>query len=553
MTEQKKLPSKVEENIQNLAGDIYLQIEDKITALLTSYHEELEVSPELIEQQPAFQQLSQENQQLKSSIEKINNTQNSEIKALVATNEKLTEQIGLQAQEIENHTKLSNVKLTDTEKVLKENLHENSILNEQVKKLSVEVNENNQALSESQEHVKALSTELSQAMASHDALSKNDKAKTATISIQNQQISDLQLKHDQVAGELEYLKAEQEQVLRSNNELLTNEQQQAADISKQKQALESELVIQNRQITQLQNDNKAQVDEIKLLQKEKSEQVQTVVKLTEKYRQLSDKDERQHEKNEKYQKDNKDLKSTIGKNNQQMHDDESQISALQKELKTLENTIIKHHEKEQELRQQQASLAEQVNQQMTEKQELVLNKQQLKAQQQQEIENLQANHQQVLDKHASSITEKNAALSQLQKYLDSSEKSFEIKISQQGEEISAQEQVIKQAQTSHQELSVQNDKMANALNDFEQQVSQLEQSLQTEKSTVLNNRKMVQESKSKQELEYNKARETIKYLRDENTELNRKLAQQVSELEDKLTEYRLRFEYAQKQLTKLAK
>ncbi len=64
---------------------------------------------------------------------------------------------------------------------------------------------------------------------------------------------------------------------------------------------------------------------------------------------------------------------------------------------------------------------------------------------------------------------------------------------------------------------------------------------------------MVQESKNKQEREYNKARETIKYLRDENTELNSKLGQQVNELEDKLTEYRLRFEYAQKQLTKMAK
>ena len=53
-------------------------------------------------------------------------------------------------------------------------------------------------------------------------------------------------------------------------------------------------------------------------------------------------------------------------------------------------------------------------------------------------------------------------------------------------------------------------------------------------------------------MEYNKARETIKYLRDENSELNRKLDQQINELEDKLTEYRLRFEYAQKQLTKLS-
>ena len=95
--------------------------------------------------------------------------------------------------------------------------------------------------------------------------------------------------------------------------------------------------------------------------------------------------------------------------------------------------------------------------------------------------------------------------------------------------------------------------MAKSLSDFEQQINQLEQNLESERSSALQNRQMVQESKNKQEREYNKARETIKYLRDENTELNSKLEQQVNELEDKLTEYRLRFEYAQKQLTKMAK
>jgi hypothetical protein len=54
-------------------------------------------------------------------------------------------------------------------------------------------------------------------------------------------------------------------------------------------------------------------------------------------------------------------------------------------------------------------------------------------------------------------------------------------------------------------------------------------------------------------VEYNKARETITYLRDENTELNLKPEQQVNMLKDKLTEYRLIFDYAQKQLTKLSK
>jgi TATA-binding protein-associated factor Taf7 len=63
-------------------------------------------------------------------------------------------------------------------------------------------------------------------------------------------------------------------------------------------------------------------------------------------------------------------------------------------------------------------------------------------------------------------------------------------------------------------------------------------------------------SREKKEKDNDKVRETIKYLRDENNDMitdnNRQkeaFIEQTSELEHKLTEYRLKFEYAQKQLT----
>ena len=62
-------------------------------------------------------------------------------------------------------------------------------------------------------------------------------------------------------------------------------------------------------------------------------------------------------------------------------------------------------------------------------------------------------------------------------------------------------------------------------------------------------------NREKQEQENDKVRETIKYLRDENTEVTsqnnqqkEQFMEQIHELENKLTEYRLKFEYAQKQL-----
>jgi hypothetical protein len=63
-------------------------------------------------------------------------------------------------------------------------------------------------------------------------------------------------------------------------------------------------------------------------------------------------------------------------------------------------------------------------------------------------------------------------------------------------------------------------------------------------------------NREKQEKNDNKVRETIKFLRDENHNLmssqaeeSASLSERINELELKLTEYRLKFEYAQKQLT----
>ena len=76
----------------------------------------------------------------------------------------------------------------------------------------------------------------------------------------------------------------------------------------------------------------------------------------------------------------------------------------------------------------------------------------------------------------------------------------------------------------------------------------LSQDLSQAKDAEQRAEQRLQSAKDKFEQDNNNTRETIKYLRDENMALNTKLEEEVSELEDKLREYRLRFEYAQKQL-----
>lgn len=607
MSEQKKLPSELEENIQNLAGDIYLQIEDKITALITSYSENLTVSPELIEQHPRYQQLENEHEQQVKSLDDKKHVYEKEISNLLSKNDQLINQINSQKQELESHAKLNTAKLTDTEQVLKEKLQENSQLAEQVVHLTSALSEHQSGMTKFQQDSEVLSEQHSKLKAEHENLSKTDKAKAATITVQNQQISELQLKHEQVASELELIKAQQEQSQQANNELLSNEQEQTVQLVTQRQQLESEVKQQQDELTKLNEKCAALTDEntaqktviaelkterstlgnvveehkqqltteqgqILTLQKEYSEQSEKTAHQVSENKALITELEQQKEAIENLQVSHKkaitDLDNNIAlqvsenedlvkKGQQQKEKYQQDIDNLQSShqqvVTEFENTITDFSENKMALTQKLNALEQEVAQNVASKNDLADQNKKLKDKQQQEIQKLHANHQQLTTGFEQSIEKKTLALSQFQQQADSQIKDLEEKINQQMLVIDEHNEQITKGKSAYQTLFDDNENVLKKLDESKQQVCELEQQLQTEKSAIIKNRQMVQESKNKQELEYNKARETIKYLRDENTDLNHKLEQQVNELEDKLTEYRLRFEYAQKQLTKMAK
>ena len=660
MSEQKKLPSELEENIQNLAGDIYLQIEDKITALITSYSENLTVSPELIEQHPRYQQLENEHEQQVKSLDDKKHVYEKEISNLLSKNDQLINQINSQKQELESHAKLNTAKLTDTEQVLKEKLQENSQLAEQVVQLNSALSEHQSGMTKFQQDSEVLSEQHSKLKAEHENLSKTDKAKAATITVQNQQISELQLKHEQVASELELIKAQQEQSQQANNELLSNEQEQTVQLVTQRQQLESEVKQQQDELTKLNEKCAALTDEniaqktviaelkterstlgyvveeykqqltteqgqILTLQKEYSEQSEKTAHQVSENKALITELEQQKEaienlqfshkkaitdldnnialqvsenedlvkkgeqQKEKYQQDidnwqsshqqvvielentitdfsenkialtqklnalEQEVAQTIASNNDLADQNKKLKYDHQQVVIEFENTITDFSENKIALTQKLNALEQEVAQTIASNNDLADQNKKLKDKQQQEIQKLHANHQQLTTGFEQSIEEKTLALSQFQQQADSQIKDLKEKINQQMLVIAEHNEQIAKGKSAYQTLFDDNENVLKKLDESKQQVCELEQQLQTEKSAIIKNRQMVQESKNKQELEYNKARETIKYLRDENTDLNHKLEQQVNELEDKLTEYRLRFEYAQKQLTKMAK
>ena len=90
---------------------------------------------------------------------------------------------------------------------------------------------------------------------------------------------------------------------------------------------------------------------------------------------------------------------------------------------------------------------------------------------------------------------------------------------------------------------------------YQKEVSTLKSQVELEKEGYENVLNRFNINREKQEKDNHQVRETIKYLRDENSDMitqnNRQkegFVEQINELEHKLTEYRLKFEYAQKQL-----
>ncbi len=628
MTVQKKLPSDIEENIQNLAGDIYLQIEDKITALLTSYTDNIDVSPEVITTHPLYVTLEEQLQSQQLLATKSQQENNSELEILKAEQKAQHSQLAQLQEELTNAENLNSAKLTDSEQILKDKLAENSQLVKQVATLNQENEQQKQQLKTVSLAAENATTTLNELTSEKDALAKNDKAKAATLSVQNQQYSDLQLKFDQVSSELEYLKAEQEHKLLSTSEQLNHEQQQVNLLHEQISALQKEL--KNKQvsvdqqqatITKVEHENSDLTVKVSSLEQTIGQIEQDAVSAQQQYekekQQINDKWLNEQEKNALV------LKQLSADNEQvikQIHEAERNIQALENKLSeangelvaankqhlqvvdtvnslelelqksqavsaklstdnlhlktSLEQSEHKHNSNNEQQAKQIAELTQtldksvneaknsqqtiadlsQENHTQLEKINVLLSRnenEQLKFKQ--AIDKQDENHKQVVTGHLQVLADKNKALTELQRQADTTASDLTQQLEAQVTKAETAMAKFSELELSYTQALENVEKIEQDLNKKQTQLTTVKAELDQDRARTAKNRLQHQENKGKQEVEYNKARETIKYLRDENTELNRKLDQQINELEDKLTEYRLRFEYAQKQITKLSK
>ena len=512
MTQQKKIPSDLEEKIQSIAGDIYIQIEDKVSALMVSCSTPTEISSDIVEEHITYQTLKKEldhsNDELQKS-KKLMLKDATKIKALLAS--------------IEASKK------------------EEKKLNEKVAKLEIVEGD----------------------------LAKTEKNKANALDVQTKKISELTLQLKNTTSELDFLKVELNQQSESTQQKLSAEQstvkQYQSDIISLKQhinGLEQELIQEKTKAEQLSVELKKLSKTIEnskgnlITEKANTEQVSLqaaqlksdVARLTNNILE-----------NEKLVKDSRTLleserKAKSDMQNKHLLEISSLKQSIDKHRIEIESLINNHDQSQTQINTLTSSLkaSEESNKEqkvlltdMKNNHEVALASLQDALTQEQnvvkELENKNVDYITVIE------TKDNAHKSTVDTY-EKSINEQKNEVTQLTQKVKLSEQTLVKLKHENNELTSSHEKTKKSVESYQQEISNLKEKQDSAVQKYSSMQSRVEANKTKQEIEFNKARDTIKYLRDENLELNTKLDQQVSELEDKIREYRLRFEYAQKQL-----
>jgi len=449
MAEKDKLSKEVEEQIQSLASDVYIQIEEKLTQLIST------VTP-------------------KKSVEKFNITQDPAYLAL------------------QNDYQTSQNELIENSKCFSEQIH-------QLKQHTCSLK-------------KQLDDEQSKQVNSDATLKEKDEnsaTKLAQLAQENIELKQQQLQKQIAANEKALL--EQQHVILSLKESLAVSESQTQSLTERLTAVE-----------QQRNDS-----------------------------------------NNKLQTAEASWKTTDALQTNSLTEQKNQIKALTKQL----NTSVTDFDRIQKQYQQQITnliqeseqKLSQLNGQLQQSQIIEEKQQKIVADQQVQLVGFDEKIKQKIKEeqnYKQTIKQLNNEQSQIQQQLLADKKENDLQRQQQQRDQGISQQQINQLEIKNQELanSLKTEQADIAL--YQKEVSALKSQVTLAQEGQENILNRFNANREKQEKDNNQVRETIKYLRDENNDMitqnniqKEEFIEKTSELEHKLTEYRLKFEYAQKQLT----
>ena len=554
MVDKSKFSKDVEEQIQSLASDIYIQVEDKLTHLIASAIK-TETSKNTDQQN---QYLSEKEQSLQKNFTE---KQQSQLKEVTQLKQALAE------KEADEATNKQNFQVELTQNTIN--------YSETIESLEKEIVNLKQQKTQQQDKKQSSNNKLDEKLLETEQ-TLNDK--NQEIDGLNGRIMVLTEQEQSLMSQLTVAKEKIQLNEKQHNEALTTVKNQAEATAKQKiDALTEKLQL-----------NEKQQSEAVITIKNQTEATakQQIDVLTEKLRKLEDDSSRmQAEAMQSSDSKVKDLEQKISQLAEQAQQEQNGKAELQQQLSAQQKSIDTEQDKNKQTEQKsqdfQAQIIKLTKQAAIDKQKLLdeiksINEGSEKIKQQHLDEKKAVNEgaEQVKQRHLDEIKAIHEGAEQVkQQHLDEikaihegaeqvkQQRLDEIKAIHEGAEqtrqlqASAQQNIIELEKTNEQ-LS---HKLATEQNDiklYQQEVTVLNEQVKVAQEGQENILQRFNKNRDKQEIENNKVRETIKFLRDENHQLisdngeqKAQFNDQTSELEHKLTEYRLKFEYAQKQLT----
>ena len=508
MAEKDKLSKEVEEQIQSLASEIYIQIEERLTKLISTVMPKELAQKINVEQEPAYLALKSDYQA--SQDELVEKTKN------------LSEQI----HNLEQNTSTLKNQLED-----EIDKQEGSELNYQV-----ELTQNNINFTETIERLEHENTQLKSTL----------KKEQEKLSRQEQRLkAELSEKTENSNQTIEVLKQE----LSVQKEQFNQEQTQA---SVHNQQLQSQIVSNETKLFE-------QQQEIAALNKDIVARAAQEQNLTDR---LSAVEQQRNHSDNKLQKEEANWEKTEELQASRLAEQKNQIQELTKQLNAsvidLERTKAQHQQQKdsltQESEQKTYQLTEQLQQSQiaNEKQQKVVIDQQAQLFDLNELIKKKTTEEQDSKKEIEQLKNEQSQIKQQQL---ADKKTYDLYQNQQQQAQEISQQKIHELEIKNQELtnSLITEKADIQL--YQKEVSTLKSETSLAKEGYENILNRFNTNREKQEKDNDQVRETIKYLRDENNDMitqnniqKENYIEQINELEHKLTEYRLKFEYAQKQL-----
>ena len=586
MAEKDKLSKEVEEQIQSLASEVYIQIEERLTKLISTVMPKELAQKINVEQEPAYLALKSDYQasqdelveKTKNLSEQIHNLEQNTSTLKNQLEDEIDKQEG---SELNYQVELTqnNINFTETIERLE---HENTQLKSTLKK-------EQEKLSREQQSLKI---ELSdKTVNSSQTIEKLEQALSAQKEQLHQEQTQVDEQNQQLESKIESNKKElleQQQTIATLKEslaiLVAQEQRLKAELSEKTEnsnqtieVLKQELSVQKEQFNQEQtqasvhnqqlqsqivsNETKLfeQQQEIAALNKDIVARAAQEQNLTDR---LSAVEQQRNHSDNKLQKEEANWEKTEELQASRLAEQKNQIQELTKQLNAsvidLERTKAQHQQQKdsltQESEQKTYQLTEQLQQSQiaNEKQQKVVIDQQAELFDLNELIKKKTTEEQDSKKEIEQLKNEQSQIKQQQL---ADKKTYDLYQNQQQQAQEISQQKIHELEIKNQELtnSLITEKADIQL--YQKEVSTLKSETSLAKEGYENILNRFNTNREKQEKDNDQVRETIKYLRDENNDMitqnniqKENYIEQINELEHKLTEYRLKFEYAQKQL-----